>query len=43
MLFKRRKPLSVFNRLLEFIRPKTGYSRALEYLKKRFYRMTESH
>lgn len=43
MLFKRRKPLSVFNRLLQFIRPKTGYSRALGYLKKRFYRMTESH
>ena len=43
MLFKRRKPLSIFDKLFGFIRPKTGYSRAIVYLKKRFYRMTDSN
>ena len=43
MLFKRRKPLSLFDKLSQTIRPNKGYSRAIEYLKKRFYRMTDSN
>ena len=43
MLFKRRKPLSIIDKLSRFLRPQKGYSRAIEYLKKRFYRMTESN
>ena len=42
MLFKRGMPLPVLSRLLQFIHPKTGYTRAFKYLKKRFYRMTDS-
>ena len=43
MLFKRRKPLSIFDKLLQIFRPHKGYSRAFKYIKKRFYRMTDSN
>ena len=43
MLFKRRKPLSLFEKLSRIFRPHKGYSRVIKYLKKRFYRMTESN
>ncbi|MBT5573991.1 DUF2062 domain-containing protein [Alphaproteobacteria bacterium] len=43
MLFKRRNALPFLDKLLNLVRPRKGYMRAIEYLKKRFYRMTESN
>ena len=43
MLFKRRTPLSFFDKLWQIMRPQKGYIRTIDYLKKRFYRMSESN
>lgn len=43
MLFKRRTPLSLFDKLSQIFRPQKGYIRTFDYFKKRFYRMSESN
>ena len=43
MLFKRRTPLSFVDKLWQIMRPQKGYIRTIDYLKKRFYRMSESN
>ncbi len=42
MLFKRRKPLSIFNRLRAFLWPSIGWKRALSYYKARILRIPAS-